>query len=254
MDGQFGRGLSDRDAPDVPDVPDVRQLGTVLDASGGEPAALFGCSCAGAGICAAPGLQTPPRYYEGKKLAYAAMGPMGRRFSMMFDEMRKVKGYPIALDMDVDTGMHAHKWSRQRAIDVLQRIRSVGSWQELLGLPLAWLVGIRLADAFLFALGVTVAIDVRDCIGCDVCVAHCDKGVLRMVDGKALVDLRNLNKCDLDGECVEVCPTQARIFGDLKSKASRLVRFARMNKIHVLKPSLNTEPKVYYAQLDGEVR
>ena len=28
-----------------------------------------------------------------------------------------------------------------------------------------------------------------------------------MVDGKALVDLRNLNKCDLDGECVEVCPT-----------------------------------------------
>ena len=54
--------------------------------------------------------------------------------------------------------------------------------------------------------------------------------------------------------CVEVCPTQARIFGDLKSKASRLVRFPRMNKIHVLKPALNTEPKVYYAQLDGEVR
>jgi len=27
-----------------------------------------------------------------------------------------------------------------------------------------------------------------------------------------------------------------------------------MNKINVLKPSLNAEPKVYYAQLDGEVR
>jgi NAD-dependent dihydropyrimidine dehydrogenase PreA subunit len=40
-----------------------------------------------------------------------------------------------------------------------------------------------------------------------VCVAHCDKGVLRMIDGKALVDLRHLNKCDLDGECVDVCPT-----------------------------------------------
>jgi len=26
-----------------------------------------------------------------------------------------------------------------------------------------------------------------------------------------------------------------------------------MNKIHVLKPSLNTDPKVYYANLDGEV-
>jgi oligosaccharide amylase len=53
----------------------------------------------------------------------------------------------------------------------------------------------------------TLAIDVRDCIGCDVCVAHCDKGVLKMVDGKALIDLRHLNKCDMDGECVEVCPT-----------------------------------------------
>ena len=53
----------------------------------------------------------------------------------------------------------------------------------------------------------TLSIDTRDCIGCDVCVAHCDKGVLRMVDGKALVDLRHLNSCDLDGECVSVCPT-----------------------------------------------
>ncbi len=34
------------------------------------------------------------------------------------------------------------------------------------------------------------------------------QGVLRMIDGKALVDLRQLNQCDLDGECVEVCPTK----------------------------------------------
>ncbi len=53
----------------------------------------------------------------------------------------------------------------------------------------------------------TLAIDTRDCIGCEVCIAHCDKGVLKPVDGKALIDLRQLNKCDLDGECVEVCPT-----------------------------------------------
>jgi Fe-S-cluster-containing dehydrogenase component len=51
-----------------------------------------------------------------------------------------------------------------------------------------------------------------------------------------------------------VCPTQARIFGDLNSGASVMARFRRMNKIHVLKPALNTEPKVYYAGLDGEVR
>ena len=56
-------------------------------------------------------------------------------------------------------------------------------------------------------LKVTLSIDTRDCIGCDVCVAHCDKGVLKMVDGKALIDLRHLNQCDMDGTCVEVCPT-----------------------------------------------
>jgi ferredoxin len=56
-------------------------------------------------------------------------------------------------------------------------------------------------------LKVTLAIDTRDCIGCDVCVAHCQRGVLKMVDGKALIDLRQLNQCDMDGECVEVCPT-----------------------------------------------
>ena len=54
---------------------------------------------------------------------------------------------------------------------------------------------------------ISLSIDTRDCIGCEVCVAHCDRGVLRMIDGKAMIDLRNLNKCDLDGECVEVCPT-----------------------------------------------
>jgi GH15 family glucan-1,4-alpha-glucosidase/ferredoxin len=56
-------------------------------------------------------------------------------------------------------------------------------------------------------LKVTLSIDTRDCIGCDVCVAHCERGVLRMLDGKAMVDLRHLDQCDLDGECVEVCPT-----------------------------------------------
>jgi Domain of unknown function (DUF4412) len=56
-------------------------------------------------LCAAPALPPPPQYYEGRKATYAAMGPMGKRFSKMFDEMKKIKGYPLALDMDVDMGM-----------------------------------------------------------------------------------------------------------------------------------------------------
>ncbi len=53
----------------------------------------------------------------------------------------------------------------------------------------------------------TIAVDIRDCIGCEICVAHCAQGVLKMVDGKALVDTTAASRCDLRGECVELCPT-----------------------------------------------
>ena len=54
---------------------------------------------------------------------------------------------------------------------------------------------------------VSLSIDVRDCIGCEICITHCQPGVLKSVDGKAMIDLRKLNACDTDGECVDVCPT-----------------------------------------------
>ena len=56
-------------------------------------------------LCAARGLQPPPQYYDGRKMSSASMGPMGKRFAKMFEEMKKIKGYPIALDMDMDMGM-----------------------------------------------------------------------------------------------------------------------------------------------------
>jgi Fe-S-cluster-containing dehydrogenase component len=103
-----------------------------------------------------------------------------------------------------------------------------------------------------------VLVDGERCVGCRYCIQACPYGA-RYLDPTT----RTADKCTfcyhrvvrgLQPACVEVCPTQARIFGDLRSRASRLVRFERMNKIHVLKPALNTEPKVYYAGLDGEVR
>jgi len=103
-----------------------------------------------------------------------------------------------------------------------------------------------------------VLVDSKRCIGCRYCIQACPYGARYLHP-----ETRTADKCTfcyqrivkgLLPACVEVCPTQARIFGDLKSMASRLVRFKRINKIHVLKPQLNTEPKVYYAGLDGEVR
>jgi Fe-S-cluster-containing dehydrogenase component len=103
-----------------------------------------------------------------------------------------------------------------------------------------------------------VLVDSDYCIGCRYCIQGCPYGARFLHP-----ETRTAEKCTfcyhrvvigLKPACVEVCPTQARIFGELKVKASPLARFMRKHAINVLKPSLNTEPKVFYANMDKEVR
>jgi Fe-S-cluster-containing dehydrogenase component len=103
-----------------------------------------------------------------------------------------------------------------------------------------------------------VLVDDNRCIGCRYCIQACPYGARYLHPERETADkctfcYHRITKGMLPA-CVEVCPTQARIFGDVRSSASPLTRFRRMNKLHVLKPSLNTEPKVSYSDLDGEVR
>jgi Fe-S-cluster-containing dehydrogenase component len=103
-----------------------------------------------------------------------------------------------------------------------------------------------------------VLVDKDYCIGCRYCIQACPYGARYLDPRTATAD-----KCTfcyhritkgLAPACVEVCPTGARVFGELKTLASPLRRMMRMSKLTVLKPSLNTEPKVFYSALDGEVR
>ena len=103
-----------------------------------------------------------------------------------------------------------------------------------------------------------VLVDEEYCIGCRYCVQACPYGARwihpeKHVAAKCTFCYHRLDEGLLPA-CVEVCPTGARLFGQMGNRANPLERFRRFNEIQVLKGHLNTKPKVLYANLDGEVR
>jgi tetrathionate reductase subunit B len=105
-----------------------------------------------------------------------------------------------------------------------------------------------------------VLVDPKHCIGCGFCIQACPYGCRFMHPISKTAD-----KCTLcyhritrglRPACVEVCPSQARIFGDVKNLEpdDPLQRFFETHKAQNLKPHLGTEPQVLYAELDKEVR
>jgi tetrathionate reductase subunit B len=103
-----------------------------------------------------------------------------------------------------------------------------------------------------------VLVDKEYCVGCRYCIQACPYGARFLHP-----ETHTAEKCTfcyhrlvkgLVPACVEVCPTGARVFGELHTRNSPLTRLMRQRELQVLKPHLNTRPKVYYAGLDGEVR
>jgi Fe-S-cluster-containing dehydrogenase component len=105
-----------------------------------------------------------------------------------------------------------------------------------------------------------VLVDKNYCIGCGFCVQACPYGC-RFFNPET----HTADKCTLcyhritrglKPACVEICPSQARIFGDLKNPAPEdpLQRFIANNRVEALKRYLGTGPRVAYAGLDEEVR
>jgi Fe-S-cluster-containing dehydrogenase component len=106
----------------------------------------------------------------------------------------------------------------------------------------------------------TVLVDPNYCIGCGFCVQACPYGCrfinpLTKTAEKCTLCYHRITR-GLKPACVEVCPGEARIFGDLKNPLADdpLKKFFATAKLQQLKPHLGTDPRVLYAGLDKEVR
>ena len=53
--------------------------------------------------------------------------------------------------------------------------------------------------------------------------------------------------------CVEVCPVQARKFGDLNDPQSEVSVILRDSATRVLRPELGTKPRVHYLGLEDRL-
>jgi Fe-S-cluster-containing dehydrogenase component len=102
-----------------------------------------------------------------------------------------------------------------------------------------------------------VLIDHEHCIGCQYCVQACPYGARyfnaeTQVSEKCTLCYHRITKGLLPA-CVEVCPTNARIFGDLNDETSPISEFIRDNRVDVLKPETGNAPNCFYVGLDKEV-
>jgi len=103
-----------------------------------------------------------------------------------------------------------------------------------------------------------VLVDEKYCIGCRYCIQACPYGCRYLHPEKKTADKCTLCyhrlKKGLNPACFEVCPTGARIYGDLHDKDGVMHKFLKEHNCHVLKPNLNTGSKLFYNGLNAEVR
>lgn len=103
-----------------------------------------------------------------------------------------------------------------------------------------------------------ILIDKEYCIGCGYCIQTCPYKARYLNHKLGIAD-----KCTwcyhritkgFKTACVEVCPTGARIIGDLNDHESELSRVLKKKRTNILKAEYGTEPNVFYVGLTEGVR
>lgn len=103
-----------------------------------------------------------------------------------------------------------------------------------------------------------VLVDYERCIGCHACVEACPYKAryvdpIRWAGGDT--DNHTVGKCvfcfhridnGLAPSCVNTCPAEARIFGDLNDPSSKISHLLNEHKTEVLFPEEKTNPHIFY--------
>jgi Fe-S-cluster-containing dehydrogenase component len=99
-----------------------------------------------------------------------------------------------------------------------------------------------------------VVMDSKKCIGCKTCMAACPYNARYFNEENRAVDKCNfcfdtrLSKGKKDTACVEACPADVRIFGDLSDPKSEVYQLVHRPEttVWVLRPETGALPNVFY--------